>query len=407
VFSREHKTDRTTCLSEHVAIYVMALTPFTGRIPAEVSAARLLQGRGLRTGGHVHGLAGKGEQQAQDLGPVALKLLGGGNGRVAAHAALPYGIRDLVLARRPLGQREVGEEEEVDQRVDDLLGKRLRILEVGLQRGRRLLGVGLVEDDLAAHQLAAPTALPARGPEELVLPLLEVVGLVQERQQAREHADAVEGVPLGRKLGVGEGGVVAQHNEARRHGEDQRLEVGEVVVARAADVGGREEREDILSRLGQLPELSQQLARRAARGMAGSAYAGPVGIVGGDFLGLRQAEDALLEGEFGVGGAHWYACQGYERIVRGGEHSVVELGSTMLPCYVGAACRRAHMLSRLVGVTSPLCTTAPQAFLHYTAVLPSTRRRILRSIHVFSAVPLTLTWVAALLRHYISVPGHF
>jgi hypothetical protein len=45
------------------------------------------------------------------------------------------------------------------------------------------------------------------------------------------------------------------------------------------------------------------------------AYVGPVGVVCGNLLGLRQAEDALLEGEFGVGRAHWYACQGYVRIV--------------------------------------------------------------------------------------------
>ena len=36
-------------------------------------------------------------------------------------------------------------------------------------------------------------------------------------------------------------------------------------------------------------------------------YARPVIIVGGDLLGLREAEDALLEAEFGVGRAHWNA----------------------------------------------------------------------------------------------------
>jgi hypothetical protein len=60
---------------------------------------------------------------------------------------------------------------------------------------------------------------------------------------------------LGGKLRVGEGGVAAQHTEARRHSKHERLEVGEVAVARAADVCGREEGEDILGRLGQLPEL--------------------------------------------------------------------------------------------------------------------------------------------------------
>jgi hypothetical protein len=32
VFSSEHKVDKTTCLSGVVAIYVIALTPLTGRI---------------------------------------------------------------------------------------------------------------------------------------------------------------------------------------------------------------------------------------------------------------------------------------------------------------------------------------------------------------------------------------
>jgi hypothetical protein len=39
-------------------------------------------------------------------------------------------------------------------------------------------------------------------------------------------------------------------------------------------------------------------------------YACPVLIVGGDLLGLREAEDALLEAEFGVGRAHWNASLG-------------------------------------------------------------------------------------------------
>lgn len=37
------------------------------------------------------------------------------------------------------------------------------------------------------------------------------------------------------------------------------------------------------------------------------AYASPVVIVGGDLLGFREAEDALLEAEFRVGRAHWNA----------------------------------------------------------------------------------------------------
>ena len=34
VFSIEQSTDKTTCFSGHVAMYVMALTPFTGSIAA-------------------------------------------------------------------------------------------------------------------------------------------------------------------------------------------------------------------------------------------------------------------------------------------------------------------------------------------------------------------------------------
>lgn len=40
------------------------------------------------------------------------------------------------------------------------------------------------------------------------------------------------------------------------------------------------------------------------------AYASPISVVGGDLLGLRQAEDALLEGQFRVGCTHWQACHG-------------------------------------------------------------------------------------------------
>jgi hypothetical protein len=136
-----------------------------------------------------------------------------------------------------------------------------------------------------------------------------VVGFVYKRKQSREHAYAVERISLWRKLRVGEGGVVAQDNQARRHSENKGFEVGEVVVAGTADIRRREEREDILGRLGQLPKLAAQSVYADCEHEA-EAYASPVGIVGGDLLGLRQAEDALLEGEFGVGRAHWYACQG-------------------------------------------------------------------------------------------------
>ena len=136
-----------------------------------------------------------------------------------------------------------------------------------------------------------------------------MVGFIQEGQQSREDPYAVEGVALRGQLGVGEGGVVAQDYEARGDGEDERLEIGEVVVAGAANVCGREEREDIFRRLGQLPELAPSSVQQQHRGQ-GRAYASPIGVVGGDLLGLRQAEDALLEGQFRVGCTHWQACHG-------------------------------------------------------------------------------------------------
>ena len=162
-------------------MYVMALTPFTGRIAAHISNALIVGRPWLRTRRHVHGLACKGEQKTQDLRPVALKLLCRGDGRVAPHAALPYCIGDLVLAGWYFGEGEVGEEEQVDQGVDDFLCERLRGFELGLLLRRRLFRVCFMEDDLAAH-LAPATALPPRGPEEVVFPLLEAVFLIQERQ---------------------------------------------------------------------------------------------------------------------------------------------------------------------------------------------------------------------------------
>ena len=180
----------------------------------------------MHTRRHVHGLASQGEEQAQDLSPVAFKLLCGCNGRVAADAALPDGIADLVLAGGDLGQGEVGEEEQVDEGVDNLLGQRLGLFKFGLLLCGRLFRVGLVKDDLAAHELASATAFATFSPEELVFPRIEVVGLVQKGQQAGEDTDAVEGIALRGEVRVRKRGVVAQDNEARGDCEYQRLEVG-------------------------------------------------------------------------------------------------------------------------------------------------------------------------------------
>ena len=53
--------------------------------------------------------------------------------------------------------------------------------------------------------------------------------------------------------------MAAQDTQLGRDGEDQGLEIVEVVVARTTDVGGREEGEDILGGLWQFPELSGDL----------------------------------------------------------------------------------------------------------------------------------------------------
>lgn len=170
--------------------------------------------------GHVHGLACESQEKSQYLRPVALELFGRGNRCVAAHTALPDSIGDLVFSRRHFRQSELGEEKQINQRVNSLLSEGLRFLELWFICRGCLLGVGFVEEHLTSRQLAPPTTLAALRPEELVLPLLKMVGLIQERQEAGEYAYTVEGISLRRKLWVGEGRVVAQDDEARGDGED-------------------------------------------------------------------------------------------------------------------------------------------------------------------------------------------
>lgn len=124
-------------------------------------------------------------------------------------------------------------------------------------------------------QLAVAAALPAGAPEELVLPCFEVVRFVEKGKYAGEDAYAIESIALGSKLGIGERRVVSQDAEARRYSEDQRLEVGKIAVACAADVGWGEEGEDILGGLGELPELrtsvSDPYAQRQSRAVGHDA----------------------------------------------------------------------------------------------------------------------------------------
>ena len=49
--------------------------------------------------------------------------------------------------------------------------------------------------------------------------------------------------------------MIAKDAESGGDGEDERLEIRKVHVSRAAYISGRKEREDVFSRLGELPEL--------------------------------------------------------------------------------------------------------------------------------------------------------
>ena len=71
---------------------------------------------------HIHALTSEGQEQAQYFTPITLVFLGSSYRRVAAHTTLPNRIRDLgcpILLRR---EGEVAEEEQVNERVDQLLG---------------------------------------------------------------------------------------------------------------------------------------------------------------------------------------------------------------------------------------------------------------------------------------------
>lgn len=67
--------------------------------------------------------------------------------------------------------------------------------------------------------------LLATGPEELLLPFLQMLRLVDVWEQAGEDADTVERIAVGRELRVWEGGMVFQNSEARSDGEKEGLEI--------------------------------------------------------------------------------------------------------------------------------------------------------------------------------------
>lgn len=222
------------------------------RVGADVSE-RLGPLRWQDTGRHVHAVARQSQEQAQNLAAVALMFPRGGNRRIAAYATLPDGMGDLGLALRSLGDCEVRKEKEVEERVYELFGERLRILKF-LHGRLRLHILDAIKEHLVGNR-RVPCRLATRGPEQLLFPVLQCLLFVDKRQDACENADAVQCFAVGREFGVGEGWVVAEHEQAVRHRTDQVLEVLERIVAGAAYVGGSEEAEYVFGRLGQLPEL--------------------------------------------------------------------------------------------------------------------------------------------------------
>lgn len=204
-------------------------------------------------GRHVHAPAGKGQEQTQDVTPVALMLLCRGDGRVAAHTALPNRIADFGLAMWLFRDGQVGEEQEIDQGVDQLLGQGPCIFV--FHHGRLgLFVIGAIEYDLCGDG-RIPGAFAPLSPEKALLPRVQGFLLVDVGQHARQDADTVERISLGGELGVGEGRVMPKNEEAGSHGKYQRFEVLERLVAGPAHVGRRKETEDVLRGLGQLPEL--------------------------------------------------------------------------------------------------------------------------------------------------------
>lgn len=147
---------------------------------------------------------------------------------------------------------------------------------------------------------------------------MEGISLIYVGEDAREDTDTVERVTLGGKVSVRKRRVLPQHEQARRHGQDQRFEVLEGIVARAPDVGRRKESEDVVGALWKLPELRWHPLARLLPGPGGrdrkgpnkdcgeAPYRCPVWVVGRDVTLLRQPEDALFELELRATCTHFH-----------------------------------------------------------------------------------------------------
>ena len=257
-------------------------------------------------GRHVHRLAGERQEKPHHLRAIALQPTGTRGRGIAANAAGPDRVVDLGFRLLALGNREPLVEEKVHQRVQELLGQRLRLFELGgrlLAISRASLRVGFIEEDVGAIREPPIDCDPPRTPKELVFPCFKLRRLEDERQDPRQDPKAVQDLPLGRQVRVWERRVLAQVEKSRGDGQYQRFEVRDGLVAGSSDVVCGEEREDILGRFGQLPELEPSTLK--LRGFVdGEAYASPIRIICGDGPGFLELEDTLLEDELGLGRSH-------------------------------------------------------------------------------------------------------
>jgi hypothetical protein len=82
-----------------------------------------------------------------------------------------------------------------------------------------------------------------------------LLSLVDVGQESGEDSDAVESISFRGKIGVWKGRMILQYDQARCYRQNKGLEVLERGISSSADIGMREEAEDVFDRLGQFPEL--------------------------------------------------------------------------------------------------------------------------------------------------------
>jgi hypothetical protein len=73
-------------------------------------------------------LAGQRQEEPQYLCPIALEFFRRSNRSIASYTTLPYRICNFVLGILRSWQREIGEKQQVNQGIDQLLCQRLHLL---------------------------------------------------------------------------------------------------------------------------------------------------------------------------------------------------------------------------------------------------------------------------------------